>query len=1149
MRTIVILSLLWAFCLPPAAAQFYPNPQSKDTAHYPYWASMMQDPDASFHAIQSAFEKYWAGPTDYSHNGWKIFKRWEYIQQFRVGRDGKLPKPGAVLKEYYHYMDSDNSMSPNGNWTELGPVVLPSNSTSQPNGMGRVNGVAFHPTDANTMYVGAPSGGLWKTTNAGTTWTVLTSSIPTLGVSSILIHPTTPDLILIGTGDRDATAAPGMGVYRSTDGGASWAASNTGIENATVGMMIMHPSNSNIILAATSKGIFKSIDGGLTWVNKSGDSYNYKDIRFKPGTPSIVYATTQGSFYRSDDSGETWTNITSGVISGSRIVIGVSPNKPAYVYLLQTNGPFAGLLLSTDSGLNFSTQSTSPNLMGYACDGIDTKTQAWYDLCIAVDPNNANIIYTGGINMWKSTDGGVSWTINSHWIGTYWNPSSCAPSVHADIHSLDWSPLNGKLYSGGDGGLYVTSNGGTVWNDLSSGLAIAQIYKIGQSATKQGLTINGYQDNGTSTNINTSFTTVIGGDGMECIIDYSDTNYRYGALYYGDIRRSTGGSYSSIGGEGVNGITESGAWVTPYILHKTTPSTMFAGYKNVWRSVNVKAGSVYSVSWDKISSGETKNCTVLEQSAANLDILYVSRGDEVKRSDNANDASPTWTTITTPGESSVTDIKAHPANQNIVYASAGNKVYKSINKGMTWTDISGTLPAIPVNCIVYDKNSSEGLYIGNQTSVFYKDSSMTNWILFSTGLPTVDVRELEIYYDPVNPANNRLKAATYGRGLWQSALYSTAASLAVAPSVRTATALAGITTFTVTSTTSWTAQSNVVWCSVTPSGTGNGTLTATYSSDITSASRTATITVTAAGTAPVTVTVYQSGLAPPPYLQSSVLSNTVQLNWGMPGGGNGPAGQNSSTASPGIVGYNIYRNGDIIYTNPSVDSLTFFDKNLPNDNYAYKVTVKYDLTSYGFPGQYGESTYAGPVQATINVLLPSNLNIQNITLASGQTKCYNALQTIIIAGNGTIFTVPNNASATLIAGQNIRLLPGSSVQSGGYFWAYITSTSSFCPPPSVPSANMSSDSSEILNVFEDKSGFFRIYPNPANGKIFLELTGENSDMDAVIRIYNMMGNEVLYKYIHGTPLTELSLESLSPGIYLTKVMQNGKMETVKIIRQ
>ena len=883
--TYLVLLLLLGFSLfysLNANAQHYPDRASGDTVHYPYWFEMIQDTSADFHATVSAFEKYWAGRTDHKGNGWKVFKRWEYIHQDMVMSNGKLPGPTMMLAELERYNATHTMLSPTGNWTLVGPTALPVNSTGQPNGLGRVNGIGFDPVSANTIYVASPSGGLWKTADGGTSWNFLTQSLPTLGVSSVLVHPANTSQILIGTGDRDAGDAPGLGVYISSDGGSTWTASNTGMGSLVVGMLLRHPSDPTIVFAATSSGIFKSINSGSSWTRKSSNTSNYKDIKFKPGDPTVMYATASGSFYRSSNSGETWTQITSGIVTGSRMVIGVSSNLPAVVYLAQTNGTFAGLLKSTDSGLTFTTQSTTPNIMDYACDGSGTSSQASYDLCIAVDPANASILYVGGVNIWKSTDGGVTWGINTHWVGSSWG-TTCAPSVHADIHTLDWSPVSGKLYTGCDGGIYYTSTGGTSWTDITSGLSIAQVYKIGQSATNSGMVMNGYQDNGTSFGNGTAFSTVIGGDGMECIIDYSNSNYRYGALYYGDIRRTTGSGYSSI----KNTISETGAWVTPYILHATDPNTMFIGYTNVWRTNNVKAASTSSITWTAISSGEGSSCAVLEQSPADVNILYVVRNYVLKRSDNANSATPTWTTCVSPnGTNSITDLAAHPTDANIIYATSGTKVYKSTDKGMTWASISGTLPSININCIAFDKTSTESLYIGTKSGVYVKTADLSDWVSFSNGLPILDIRELEIYYDAANPANNRLKAASYGRGLWQSDLKDNL--LVVTPSDQPVTPLSGNTSFSVTTTLAWTASSNQSWCTVTPSGTGNGTITATYAQNNTAVQRTAIITVSAATASPVTVTVTQaaptlsvtpSSQAVTPTAGSTSFTVTTNSNW------------------------------------------------------------------------------------------------------------------------------------------------------------------------------------------------------------------------------------------------------------------------------
>lgn len=764
--TIVVLML--ALC---SYAQPDGNTEPTDTANYPHWMSMMQDQSINFYQTQRAFNLYWENRAITRGCGYKPFKRWESFWQTRVSESGEFPPADRNIIEYQQFLGASTQgplSSTTGNWTELGPIALPTNGTGQPNGLGRVNCVAYHPTNANIMYIGAPSGGLWKTTNGGTTWANLTDNLPSLGVSSILIDPNNVNTIYMGTGDRDGGDAVGIGVYKSIDGGINWTASNTGMGNKTVGMMIMHPTNSSLILAATSTGIYKTINAGSTWTLVSSNSSHYRDIAFKPGDPTTVYATVNNYFYKSTNTGTSWTNITSGLPTSGRFVIGVSANNANYVYIAAgTSSGFVGLYRSTNSGATFTQMSSSPNILGYSSTGSDNSSQAYYDLCIAVDPSSVNTIYVGGINIWKSTNGGTSWAINAHWVGTG------APAVHADQHHLSFSPVNNRLYNGNDGGLYYTANGGSSWIDISSGLNIAQIYKMGQSASSKNLVINGYQDNGTAIYKYGTWNTEIGGDGMECIIDPNDTNYIYGALYYGDIRRSTnyGINFSAIADNGVNGINESGAWVTPYILNSANSNIMYIGYKNVWRSTNVKASSASSVAWTKISTfGTTSNLTDIESSPADANILYVSRGSALFRTDNANATTPSWTTLSAPA--SITDIKAHPTNSNIVYITAGTNIYKSTNKGSTWTSIKANLPTVSMNALVYNKNSSEGIYVGTDIGVYYKDSSMTSWLSFSTGLPVAaEITELDIYYGS-SALRSVLRASTYGRGLWSSSLYS-----------------------------------------------------------------------------------------------------------------------------------------------------------------------------------------------------------------------------------------------------------------------------------------------------------------------------------------------------------------------------------------
>jgi len=760
---LLVLSLL---CFTPLYSQIT---VPSDTAEYPYWIQMMQDPDANFFQTQSAFNTYWKDRTVTRGSGWKPFKRWESFMRTRVAPDGTLPAPDHTLKAYQQYMQQhDQSTSVSGNWVSQGPFSIPNDKGYV--GLGRINAIGFHPTDPNIIYIGAPAGGLWVTTVGGNSWTTTTDNLPTLGVSAIVVDPLNPTTIYIGTGDRDAGDAPGMGVMKSIDNGQTWFAANNGMGNVTVGKMLIDPANPQILYAATTSGMFKSVDAAANWEKVANGGF--KDLVFKPGSTTILYASQGGYFFRSIDAGETWNQVTNGIPVGARGVIAVTPANPEIVYFLLAKGDngFRGLYRSMDGGNTFTERSNSPNIMDWSCDGSGSGGQAWYDLAVAADPVNPDIIYAGGVNVWKSTNGGTSWQINGHWYG-----GCSVPAVHADQHFFGYNPLNNRLYIGNDGGIYWTANGGTNWNLISNGLVISQTYKLGQSATEDDLVVNGYQDNGSYLQDGTDWFAIGGGDGMECAIDFTDPMYRYTTVYYGSVQRVYGtNGQGTIAANGVNGINEEGAWVTPFLIDENDPNTMFIGYKNIWRSNNIKSSNTGSVKWKRISSINTPNLDVLEQSPANTDILYASNSGNLYICNNAHGEFPSWLTLSSnlAGSGTITDIEAHPTDENTVYLVQNRRVYKSTDKGTSWTDITGGLPDISINCIVYYKQSQEGMYIGTDAGVFYRENGMPDWIPFNNGMPSnARVTELEIYYDPAGPAGDRIKASTYGRGLWKSDMY------------------------------------------------------------------------------------------------------------------------------------------------------------------------------------------------------------------------------------------------------------------------------------------------------------------------------------------------------------------------------------------
>lgn len=749
-----------------------------DYAVNPRWIEMMDAPDANFFEIQKAFYTYWQGRATHRGDGYKPFRRWENYWQNRVNPDGSFPPSGQIYREYNRFAaaqpEGTGFKSGNANWVELGPKTRV--EVGGYVGIGRLNAIACHPTDTSIVYAGAPSGGLWKSTDGGKNWVVLTDRMPSLGVSSILIHPSKPDDILVGTGDRDHGDARGIGVIHSTDGGASWEMYNEGMGEYTVGMMARSENDPDYILAATNRGIFKTTDGGAHWASKLAiDGAAFKDIKLKPGNSSIAYATSVGhvGFYRSEDAGETWVQLdeTSGVPREGRMVIGVTPAANNLVYLVCGATAYVGCFASQDDGKNFILQSSSPNILGYGSDGSDDKSQAWYDLSIIIDPINAQVVHVGGINLWRSDNGGKTWKITGHWTG------SGAAEVHADQHAFFYNPVNKRLYSGNDGGIYYTDNRGTSWKEISEGLGIGQIYRLGVSATNPYLTVTGFQDNGSATWTGREWLTTGGGDGMESAVDPADYQISYTTLYYGTITQlEFNGTKRQVGGKGFGGIDEDGAWVTPFIIDLYNGNVMLAGYKNIWITDDLKSQT--SISWKKISNNlagtNDPYIAVLEQSPAQPKMLYSSRQDgRLFRTDDFTKSNPAWIDLTSflPMQGTPVALECHPYEPATVYMAQARRLFKSTDKGESWSDISGSLPDIYKTTLLFDQSSVDGLYAGTDAGAYFRDAGMTDWVFYNTNLPiSVNVSELDVYYDRLDRSKSRLRASTFGRGLWETPL-------------------------------------------------------------------------------------------------------------------------------------------------------------------------------------------------------------------------------------------------------------------------------------------------------------------------------------------------------------------------------------------
>lgn len=698
------------------------------------------------------FLEYWKDKEITKGCGYKPYARELYFWMPRY--TSNQPQAGQIVWDEVQKLNvnTQKTQSPQGNWNIIGPVGEPVAG----GGIGRVTCIAFHPTNSQVIYVGTPAGGLWKSEDGGNTYTPLTDHLPVLGISEIIVHPTNPNIIYIATGDRSANDTYTVGVLKSMDGGITW--NTTGLSSLVTSQnilrrMVMHPDNPDILLVAGSSGIYKTVDAGTTWLLKT--TGNFYDLEFKPDDSSVIYASGNGFIQKSTNTGDTWQDFQNGLnLSGAgRIEIAVTPSEPNWIYGLVSNRQTNGLhsvIKSEDGNSWVQVRDASVNYLGWKNDGSDTGGQAWYDLAIAVNPSNKNEVFIGGINIWRTTNGGSSFSIVGHWEGLG------APYIHADIHYLVYQ--GSTLFVGCDGGIYKRN--GSNWQSLNGNLAIHQIYRIGNSEIDPELITYGSQDNGTTKYDNGLNIKIRGGDGMETCIDPSAPNILYTSIYYGDIYRSTnrGTTFTKI-----SVGTESGDWVTPYLVNPQNPYGLFIGLKNVWKSTD--RGN----NWQKISNFNFGDIAALAVAPSDSNTIYVGfSGTIYKTTDGGN----SWmlTNLTPP--TFITYIKVHPTNPNQLYVTfsgytANEKIYVSKDGGNTWENISAGLPNVPANCVEYQTGSDEGIYVGTDIGVFYKNNQIPVFQPFSNGLPRVIVNELEINY-----TTQKIRAGTYGRGLWESDLFT-----------------------------------------------------------------------------------------------------------------------------------------------------------------------------------------------------------------------------------------------------------------------------------------------------------------------------------------------------------------------------------------
>jgi CUB domain/Divergent InlB B-repeat domain/Secretion system C-terminal sorting domain/Fibronectin type III domain len=692
------------------------------------------------------------------------FSRWAHFAEPRVAEsNGNLAAiEDGTARALAQQQQSLQSRA--ANWQQMGPLNTPTSG-----GNGRVNSLLVHPTNPNFLFACTPGGGLWKSVNGGTSWTATSDAIAVLGASDLVFDPTNPDILYLLTGDGDGGDTRFTGIYKSVDGGTNWAVvglSQSAGNGWVMSRLLIHPTNNQILLAAGNAGIYRSMNGGTTWAQVS--TINTKDLEWQPNNPNVVYAGSRSS--NSDPSAGVWRSVNGGVTwsklahpnlptsNSQRVAIAVTPHDAQYVYALfslnvtgNANSGFKGLYRSNDGGTSWTQQATTPNLLGWNTDGGDLGGQGWYDLSLAVSPTNKTLVTVGGVNIWQSTNEGVNWTCKSHWYG-----ANNVPYVHADQHLLTYS--GSTLYAANDGGVFKSTNNGTTWTDISSNLAIAQLYGLGLSASNPNVIISGHQDNGTNLTTNgTSWREVYGGDGMLCFIDYTNNNQLFASLYYGGLFRSTNA------GNGFSKVYDvpNGGWVTPWLQDPVTPTTLYAAGSEVHKSTNS------GTSWTPISAfGGTTSFASMDVAKTNPLHILAATYNTVRKTTNGGTS---WTTLSGLPTGGILKVYFDVNSENIIYVGVasyqGNSVWRSTDGGATWANWGTGLPNMPVSCFVSQTGTDGTVYCGTDIGVYYRNNTLNAWQAFTQGMPGIRVTDLEIYYP-----TQKLRAATYGRGIWESDL-------------------------------------------------------------------------------------------------------------------------------------------------------------------------------------------------------------------------------------------------------------------------------------------------------------------------------------------------------------------------------------------
>ncbi len=681
---------------------------------------------------------------------------------------------------------------------------------------GRIADIAVHPEDKATWYVAAASGGVWKTVNAGATWTPLFDGEGSYSIGCVTIDPGNPCTIWVGSGENNSqrSVSYGDGVYKSIDCGASW--KKVGLENSEhIGRIVVDPRDSNVVFVAAQgplwasggdRGLYKTVDGGETWVLSleiSADT-GVNDVVYDPRNPDVMYASSyqrrrhtwalinggpESALYKTVDGGQNWTKLESGLPTGDvgRIGLAVAPADPDVVYaIIESAGKDAGgFYRSTNAGASWDRR----------CDYVSDSAQ-YYNELIA-DPRNVDRVYAVDTWMQVTNDGGTTFS----GMGGY--------RKHVDDHALWVDPENSDhLLNGNDGGVYESWDRGGNWRFMAN-LPVTQFYKATPDNDFPFYNVyGGTQDNATlglparntSSNgiTNADCYVTVFGDGFKTQVDPADADIVYSQWQYGGLVRYDRKSGEIIEIQPQPAIGENPLrwnWSSPLIISPHESTRLYYAAQRIfrsddrgdnWRAVSPDLsrridrntlpimGKVWSI--DAVAKNDSTsnygNIVSLAESPLVEGLLYAGTDEGLIQV--SEDGGDNWRRIESfsgvPDMSYVTGITPSLHEADTVYATLDNHkqgdfkpyVIKSSDRGASWASVAGDLPERgQAHMLVEDHVKPNLLFMGTEFGLYFTIDGGTKWIQLKGGLPLVAVRDLEI-----QRRENDLVLGTFGRGFY-----------------------------------------------------------------------------------------------------------------------------------------------------------------------------------------------------------------------------------------------------------------------------------------------------------------------------------------------------------------------------------------------